>query len=202
MELHEALVQISEIRAQVARSETFRGFKPLPVALSGLLAWATALVQSVWLPEPSRLIDTYLILWGGAAVLSLGFTGLCVALHCWHARSAMTRTSALLAIGQFVPCLIAGTTVTWVLYFKAPEILWTLPGLWSILFSLGIFACHRLLPRATIWVAAYYLLAGALTLALAQDGEAFSPWAMALPFGLGQFLAAAVLYWSEEVDHV
>jgi hypothetical protein len=31
-------------------------------------------------------------------------------------------------------------------------------------------------------------------LAVARGDAAFSPWAMGLPFGVGQFLAAAVLY--------
>ena len=41
-----------------------------------------------------------------------------------------------------------------------PAELWMLPGLWSILFSLGIFASYRLLPRETFWLAVYYLAAG------------------------------------------
>ena len=53
--------------------------------------------------------------------------------------------------------------------------------------------------RSFVWlfvafVAVFYLLAGALSLALARGEYAFSPWAMGLPFGFGQFYAAAVLY--------
>ncbi len=69
-----------------------------------------------------------------------------------------------------------------------------LPGLWQIFFSLGIFASCRLLARATFWVAVFYLGTGLTVLALARGEAALSPWAMGLPFGVGQLLAAAVLY--------
>ena len=42
MELREALTQISEIRAQVARTEMFRGYRSLTVAFTGLLAFCAA----------------------------------------------------------------------------------------------------------------------------------------------------------------
>jgi hypothetical protein len=38
-------------------------------------------------------------------------------------------------------------------------------------------------------------------LALGQGEAALSPWAMGLPFGAGQMLAAAVLYRTLERDH-
>ena len=76
-----------------------------------------------------------------------------------------------------------------------------LPGLWSILFSLGVFASRRLLPRAIVGVAWFYLLAGLGCLAMAQGEASLSPWAMGIPFGGGQLLAAAVLYRTLECDH-
>jgi hypothetical protein len=38
-------------------------------------------------------------------------------------------------------------------------------------------------------------------LALARDGASLAPWTMGLPFGMGQLLAAAVLYRTLERDH-
>jgi hypothetical protein len=43
-------------------------------------------------------------------------------------------------------------------------------------------------------VALFYLAAGLTSLTLARGDAAFSPWAMGLSFGIGQFLAAGVLY--------
>jgi hypothetical protein len=31
--------------------------------------------------------------------------------------------------------------------------------------------------------------------------EPFSPWAMAVPFGMGQSMAAGILYWKLERNH-
>lgn len=201
MELHEALTQISQIRQQVARTETFRGYRALPVAFSGILALSAALAQHYWVPEPLQNVGGYLYLWVGAAVLSLLATGLEMVWHCWYDQSTLTRTTTLLAVGQFLPSIVAGGLVMIVLVRFAPQELWMLPGLWAVLFSLGIFASYRLLPAATFWVGVFYLLAGCLCLALAQDQQALSPLAMGLPFGVGQLLAAAVLYLTLERNH-
>jgi hypothetical protein len=88
--------------------------------------------------------------------------------------------------------------LTVVVWFYAQESLWMLPGLWAMLFSLGIFSSYRLLPRETFWVAVFYQAAGMMCLALARGEAALSPWAMGVTFGLGQLLAAAVLYWTLE----
>ncbi len=201
MDLHEALTQISEIRQQVARTETFRGYRAAPVAFSGLVAWTAALFQYAVMPAPTAHLPAYVSLWVGAALLSMFVTGLYMFLHCWQSRLALTRSNTALAVGQFVPCTVAGGLLTCALFYHAAESLWMLPGLWSILFSLGIFASMRLLPRATFWVGVHYLAAGIFCLILAQGDDAFSPWAMALPFGIGQFMAAGILYWTLERCH-
>jgi hypothetical protein len=115
----------------------------------------------------------------------------------WRTRgpaASLRREITWLAVEQFVPCLAAGALLTVVLVRSAPESLWMLPGLWQILFSLGVFASCRLLPRATFGVAVFYLAAGLTCLALARGEAALSPWAMGVPFGVGQWLAAGVLY--------
>jgi hypothetical protein len=198
MELREALTQISEIRRQVARTEVFRGYRALPVALSGLLALGVAAFQQVWLPDPTRNVFAYLTLWVGAAVISLLATGVEMVLYYRRAVSPLARQTIWLAVGQFLPCLAAGGAVLFAVAAHAPESLWMLPGLWQILFSLGIFASYRLLPPATFWVALFYMAAGAACLTLRE--HALSPWAMGVPFGAGQLLAAAVLYWTLERD--
>src|SRR6516162_666318 len=104
MDLHEALTQISEIRQQVARTETFRGYRAAPVAFSGAIAWAAAFCQYLWMPAPTtQHLSTYLSLWAGAAMLSIVVTGLFMWLHCWQSRLAVTRSNTALAVGQFLP---------------------------------------------------------------------------------------------------
>ena len=69
------------------------------------------------------------------------------------------------------------------------------------MFSLGFFASCRSLPRPMFAVAVWYLATGLASLAFANGAQAFSPWAMALPFGLGQLLMAAILYRSVGTHH-
>src|SRR5438067_2884338 len=121
MDLHEALAQISEIRQQVARTETFRGYRAAPVAFSGSLAWIIAVVQSVWLPNPRADLGAYLWLWVGAALLSMAVTGLYMFLHCWRSQLTLTRSHTALALSLFMPCVVAGGLLTTVLYFRVPD---------------------------------------------------------------------------------
>ena len=76
-----------------------------------------------------------------------------------------------------------------------------LPGLWSILFGLGVCASCWLLPPQMYAVAVYYLLAGAACILEGQGTAALAPWTMLATFGIGQFLTAAVLYWTLERNH-
>ncbi len=202
MELRDALTQITEIRLQLARTEVFRGYRAMPVAFSGGVAVLAAIIQSVAIPDATVQVGPYLGLWIGAAVVSGLAAGLEMMIRARNSASAMTRELTWLAIEQFCPCLIGGALVTVVMLRAAPESLWMLPGLWQIFYSLGIFASCRLLPRPTFWVAVFYLGTGLAALALAHGDAAFSPWAMGLPFGVGQLLAAAVLYRTLERDHV
>ena len=65
-----------------------------------------------------------------------------------------------LAVEQFLPSLIAGLLITVVMVRQAPGQVALLPGLWQILFSLGLFASARLLPKAVFAVAADVQLVG------------------------------------------
>ena len=194
MELQEALAQIAEIRARIARTETFRGYRSATVALSGALAIGAGIIQSLGIPDPRQNVSAYLILWISAALLSLIVTGCEMAIRCRHAASPWTTRITLLAAEQFLPCVLAGALVTTVLVRVSRDSLWMLPGLWAILFGLGVFASYRLLPRAIFWVGAFYLFAGAGLLAMGPAGVAHSPWAMAGTVGFGQLLSSAILY--------
>ena len=166
MELREALTQITEIRLQMARTEVFRGYRAVPAAFSGAVALAAATAQAVAVQDPVQQIHAYLALWIGAAVVSGLSAVLEMAVRARNATSPLTRELTYLAIEQFFPCLVAGALVTLVVVRSAPESVWILPGLWQVLYSLGIFASCRLLPRSMFGVAVFYLITGLCTLAL------------------------------------
>lgn len=200
MELQEALSQISEIRTQIARTETFRGYRAVTVAFTGVLALLAAGLQGMWIPEPTEQVTAYVALWMGAALVALGVTAFEMYTRSRRASSSARRLTRL-AIEQFVPSLAAGGGLTAVILVSAPEAVWMLPGLWSILFSLGVFASSRLLTRPIVWVAVYYLLAGIACLGLGRGDAALSPWTMAGSFGVGQLMAAGILYLTLERNH-
>ena len=201
MDLREALDGIATIRQRMAETEVFRGYRALPVACSALLAMIAGSLQTALLPRPEQDVPGYVGLWSVVAFLSIAAAGLTMFLRDRVAGTSATRPITWLAIGQFVPCLVGAVAVTVVIVRVAPASAWLLPGLWQVFFSQGVFASCRLLPRPAFAVAVFYLVSGLLTMFLARGADALSPLAMAVPFGLGQLLAAGVLYWTLERKH-
>lgn len=201
MELRDALDQISEIRQRMARGQVFRGYRSVTTGFTALLAVATSAAQAKWIPRPQRDVDDYLWLWCAAALLSLLVVGVEMAVRAVRSGSALNRQMTMLAVDQFVPCLVAGALVTYALGKFAGEIVWVMPGLWAVLFSLGVFASRRFLPRGIGLVGGWYLLAGLVCLAIGGNGATLRPWTMAAVFGTGQLLAAGVLWWTLERSH-
>jgi hypothetical protein len=142
-------------------------------------------------------LPEYLILWITSALLSTSAAAVGIT---WRERALPQygRFGAWRALEPLMPALLAGGIIAAVVLVSAREAAWLLPGLWQILFSLGIFASMPRLPRATVIVAVFYLLTGLLCLLHARGDSALAPWAMGLPFGLGQALAAGILYWALE----
>lgn len=201
MQLRDALAQIADIQQRMARAEAFRGYRSLTVAFSGLLAWLAAAIQATWAPNPLEQLGRYLGLWIVVAATSAGLIAWEISRRAARANSPTARRLTWLAVEQFAPCALAGGCVTAAIAGAAPEHAALLPGLWSCFFSLGVFASTRLLPRETFCVAGWYLLAGLAALLWFQGPATLSPWAMALTFGVGQPLAAAILYWRLERNH-
>jgi hypothetical protein len=202
MDLQQALRQIDEIHRQIAHAEVFRGYKAATVGATGMLALAAAAVQASLVQDPSSHLGRYLALWLGVATVCVLMVGLELA-ACWlRAGSAFRREQIVRAVEQFAPCLLAGAAITLGIVRYLPTAVPALPGIWSIVFSLGIFASWRLLTPQILYVAAYYLAAGSVCLAVAQGEDALSPWTMAGTFGVGQLLTAVVLYLGLEARHV
>jgi hypothetical protein len=194
MELRQALAQVSEIREHLARTEVFRGYRSVTVGFSGLVGLAAATVQAAWLPQPTERVAAYLALWIGAAAINLAVVGVEIWCRARMAGMALTRQTTIFAVEQFLPSLAAGGLLTLVIVERASESVWMLPGLWALLFSLGIFASCRLLPRAVSIAGAWYLVGGILALAWGQGEAALSPWIMGITFGVGQLLTAVILH--------
>lgn len=193
-DLERALADITAIRSQMARGTQFQGYGPATVAITGVLAFGAAGLQAWLLPDPATTVGAYVALWVAIATVSVLLIGGEMVARTRRIHSGMADEMIHAATESFIPAGVAGALLTFVLFRFAPENLWMLPGLWQILFSLGFFAACRSLPRAMFALPVWYLATGLSCLALGQGGDAFSPWAMAVPFGAGQAVMALILH--------
>jgi predicted membrane-bound spermidine synthase len=191
-DLNKALGDISSIRRQVANATEFRGYGPMTLASTGILAVAAAGAQALWLPDPANHIAEYLCIWIATAALSGGLIGTEMYARTRRIHSGMADEMIRMAVEQFLPSVAAGLLVTFVLVRFVPEALWMIPGMWQVISSLGVFSSCRFLPRPVAAAGGWYLLTGLTAIALA-DNRALSPWVMGIAFGAGQLLVAGML---------
>lgn len=191
-DLHKALGDISSIRREMARSTQFRGYGPATLAATGAFALLAAAAQAVWLPDPPNHMRAYLSLWISTAVLSALLTGAQMYTRSRRIHSGLSDEMIRMAVEQFLPSVVAGALVTTVLVLYVPLVLWMLPGLWQVIFSIGVFSSCRFLPRPMIAAGVWYLFTGLLCIALG-DNRALAPATMGLSFGIGQLIVAAIL---------
>ncbi|HEY1576066.1 MAG TPA: hypothetical protein VGF82_03230 [Terracidiphilus sp.] len=191
-DLNRALSDISSIRRQVARSTEFHGYGPATLAATALIAILAAGMQAQWVPDPSNHPAKYLTIWIWTAILSASLTGVQMYTRSRRIHSDLSDEMIRMAVEQFLPSVAAGVLTTIVIVRFAPSAFWMLPGIWQIIFSLGVFSSCRFLPRPMLAAGAWYLFAGLLSIACGGS-RALSPWAMGIPFGAGQLLVAAIL---------
>ncbi|CAA2106533.1 hypothetical protein MBUL_03721 [Methylobacterium bullatum] len=197
-DLDKALADIVAIRAQLARGDAFCGFGPSAIATTGVLALGTALAQHTWLDDPTGQPLLFLGGWIATALASAVLIGAEMSARSRRDHAGLTDTAIVNAVEQFLPAGTAGALLALVLVRVSPESLWMLPGLWQVLVSLGLFASVRSLPKGVALPGAWYMVAGLAVLMLASTDHALSPWTMGLPFAIGQFLMAAILYRARE----
>lgn len=193
-DLERALADITAIRSQMARGTEFLGYGPVTIAATGLLTLAAGGAQAVLLPNPGADIAGYLILWVAVAAASAIMIGVEMVARTRRHHGGLADEMLYAAVEQFTPAAVAGALLTVVLVRAAPQSVWMLPGLWQIIFALGVFASLRTLPRGIFVAGAWYLAAGLANLAFASAENPLSPWAMSIPFGVGQLYIAAVVY--------
>ena len=192
-DLDRALADISQIRSQIARGAEFRGYGAATLAATGVFAFMAAALQPRLVADPASDPLAYGILWAATAALSVAVIGAETIARTRREHSGMAQEMIISAAEQFLPAGIAGILLTAVMLRFAPEALWMLPGLWQVVFALGVFASCRFLPRPMLLVGGWYLATALTCLALGKGLHAFSPWLMGGPFAIGQLLVAAIL---------
>jgi hypothetical protein len=191
-DLRQALAEINAIRTQVARDTQFRGYGPVSIAASGVLALAVAALQSRFSREGGEFAEFFYV-WIATAAATVIMTAVETIVRSRRVHSGLANEMLYAAVEQFLPAVIVSILLTVVMIRVAPRDDWMLPGLWQLMFSLGVFASCRFLPRQMIAVAVWYLVCGLSSLVLQSDAKAISPWIMGIPFGVGQLGVAGVL---------
>jgi hypothetical protein len=193
-DLEDALSDIKTLRSQLARSTQFRGYSASAFATTGLLAFGAAGLQSALLPGPDIGLYGYVALWAITAALAVAIIGIDVVARSRRDHAGLADEMIYAALEQLLPAGVAGALLTCVIVRFAPAQGWMLPGLWQILLSLGVFASCRSLPAPLVTLGVWYLSTGLVCLAIGTSVPPLLPWAMGLPFGVGQLLAAALIH--------
>jgi hypothetical protein len=191
-EIDRALLDINFVRGHIARTTQFEGYGPLTLAATGLLALAVAALQArLPMPAHGRAFE-FIGIWCAVAAVAVTLIGVEAIVRSRRLHGGMALEMLQSAIEQFLPAITAGVLLTFALARWSPASLWMLPGLWQIVFSLGVFSTARILPKPVFIVGIWYLGCALACLALGQ-GEPLSPWSMGIPFGGGQLLVACIL---------
>ena len=194
-DLNQALVDIRDIRRQVARTTEFRGYGPLTLSATAVLAVLAGAAQSYWIAEPASHPAQYVALWLSTGVLCAALITTQMLTRARRLHSGMADEMIRMAVAQFLPAGVAGAILPFVLLHVTHTVFWMLPGLWQIVFSLGVFASCRCLPRPMLLAGVWFLLSGLGCVALGDD-RALAPAMMSGAFAIGMMLVAAIHYFT------
>ena len=210
MNIHQALSDIAEIRSQLQRTESYRGFRSSAVGISVLVVIAGAWAQHGLIADPAAQVDGFLAVWLVVAVVSILSAGferwiryrisqnrLVLQMH----RGLIWRIAPSLLVGFVLTALFGSYSYDSLVAGAADSsLLWALPGIWALLYGNGLFACTDHLPKYSNCVAGYFLASGIVVLFLNYQSHSVEPWHMLVTFAVGQFLLGLVLWLMVERD--
>jgi predicted benzoate:H+ symporter BenE len=198
-DLNQALVDIRSIRRQVAHATEFRGYGPLTLSATAVFALLAGAAQSRWLPEPASRPAQYVALWLITGVVCAALIVTQMLTRAERLHSGMADEMIRVAVAQFLPAGVAGLVLPFVLLRVPREVFWMLPGLWQIVFSLGVFASCRSLPRPMLIAGVWFLLTGLVCVSLG-GARALAPAMMSVPYALGMGFVAVVHHLSAKTE--
>jgi hypothetical protein len=194
-DLNQALTDIRSIRRQVAHTTEFRGYGPLTLSATAVLALLAGVAQLRWLPEPASHPVQYVALWLTTGVFSAALIVTQMLTRADRLHSGMADEMIRIAVTQFLPAGVVGILLPFVLLQITHDVFWMLPGLWQIVFGLGVFASCRCLPRPMLVAGVWFFLTGLACIYLG-DTRALAPAMMSYPYAIGMGFVALVHYLS------
>jgi hypothetical protein len=189
MEVRDALDRLDRIHEQLTKAEVYRGFRVPAVALVGCVGLLAAAGQAWAVPAHEPLA----FVWYWSAVGAAGaLVGFAAAVRSYFFREDdFERRRTRRVMGQFLPCVLAGALLTAALA-RSESFVPLLPGMWAVVFGLGIVAVRPHLPRAVGFIGVAYVLAGGLLLAWLPPEP--SGWCVGGVFGAGHLITAVALW--------
>jgi len=188
MEVRDALDQLDRIHDQLTKAEVYRGFRVPAVALVGCVGLLAAAAQPWIVPSEASAFVWYWSAVGAAGVL----VGFGAAIRSYFFREDdFERRRTRRVMGQFLPCVLAGGMLTAALA-RTDAFVPLLPGVWAVVFGLGVVAVRPHLPPAVGLVGVAYVLTGGLLLAWRPNE--LSGWYVGGVFGVGHLITAFVLW--------
>ncbi len=196
MEHDDALAKITEIHSHLARSGIYKGYRSLYVGISGIIGIGAGALESFFVPVvASKLFVFYWLIIAG---INLSMCALMMGYQYIFQESKLERRKTMFVLAQFVPMLVAGIIVTVPIYTAAESAIPFLPGLWALLFGMGIFALRPYLPLITAIAGAFYFVCSFLLFGMAVKNPALLGYGLGCTFGIGQVLSAVLLFFSIE----
>jgi hypothetical protein len=175
----------------MATVQRFDGYSGNAAIASGAVAFAAGAVQMLVSPAPATLPEkqSYLAIWltclGIALAINYG------AILMWRTRNHNAFADVQMRnVGMSIfPAVLAGGVITAALVTRGLYDL--LPGMWSAIYALGLFASRSQVPREVVYVAIAFGAAACALLFL--HGAALSWWIMPLAFGSGQIAIGSLV---------
>lgn len=194
-DLNQALLDIRSIRRQVAQATEFRGYGPLTLFSTAVLAVLAGAAQAHWVSEPADHPVQYVALWLTTGVFCAALIATQMLTRAKRLHSGLADQMIRMAVAQFLPAGFAGAVIPFVLLRVTHDVFWMLPGLWQIIFSLGVFASCRCLPKPMLLAGGWFFLTGFVCLALG-DTRALAPGMMSGAYAIGMMFVAVIHYFS------
>jgi hypothetical protein len=194
----DALNKLEEIHAQLAKSGIFKGYRSIYAAITGLIAFIATLFYPAFVEFPDSRGFVYY--WVIVALINCIIAGGMILYQYKKTTTGFEKQKIRRVSAQFCTTIVAGGIVTIAITFSRPGMIPFLPGIWALLFGMGIMTIRPYLPTLIILGAFSYFLAGAVLFFIALEYPAELPMAMGMTFGLGQLATAILLYWTVERD--
>lgn len=185
MEISQALNQLAEIQDKLSRTQVYRGYRPVTVALTAVSALIAGWLSHFYPPQA---------VWPAIATACLALVGGEMAYDYWANFSNHQKRLARQVLLQFLPGLALGAlwTGTWLHCGYAPALL---PALWAMSYGFCLLSSRPYLPAGVGYVGVFYGLS-ALAMTTPLGASRFNL-CMTLCFGLGQALLALILHWNQ-----